>query len=147
LADIKPATDYVLINKEAEAKEENRLNRDRRNANKAFDKMSLEDMRKCLRLYGYKADTMSSELVESKLYELVDKNPNLFFTKWVNNKSKGTEYIIAQAISKNIIRKTRNVFYYGTDIIGSSMEDTVSYLDNPSNQDLRLSIMSEIDVK
>lgn len=147
IADIKPATDYVLINKEAEAQETNRINRLRRNAIKEFDKMSLEDMRKCLRLYGYKADTMSAELVEAKLLSLVEADPNKFYLKWVNNKTKSTEFVIQQAIAKNIMRKSRNMYYHGTDVIGNSIDDAIAYLDNPSNQDLRLSIMSEIESK
>ena len=147
LADIKPGTDYVLINKEAEAEESNRINRRKRDALKEFDKMSLEAMRKCLRLYGYKADTMSAELVESKLYSLVDKDPEKYFLKWINNKAKDTEYIIAQAIAKNIMRKSRNVYYHGTDIIGSSLQDAVAYLNDAKNQDLKLSIMDEINSK
>lgn len=147
IADIKPATDYVLINKEAEAQETNRINRVRRNAIREFDKMSLEDMRKCLRLYGYKADTMSAELIEAKLLSLVESDPNKFFMKWVNNKTKNTEFVIQQAIAKNIMRKSRNVYYHGTDVMGHSLEDTIAYLDNPANQDLRLSIMSEIESK
>lgn len=147
IADIKAATDYVLINKEAEAQESNRINRIRRNAIREFDKMSLEDMRKCLRLYGYKADTMSAELVESKLLSLVEADPNKYFIKWVNNKTKSTEFVIQQAVAKNVLRKSRNIYYHGTDIIGNSLEDAIAYLDNPTNQDLRLSIMSEIESK
>lgn len=147
LADIKPATDYVLINKEAEAEESNRLNRRKRDAIKEFDKLSLEAMRKCLRLFGYKADTMSAEFVESKLYSLVEKEPEKFFSKWVNNKAKDTEYVIAQAIAKNIMRKSRNIYYYGTDIVGNSLADAVAYVNDPKNQDLKLSIMDEINSK
>lgn len=147
LADIKPATDYVLINKEAEAQESNRLNRRKRDAIKVFDKMSLDDMRKCLKLYGYKSDSISSELIESKLYSLVEREPEKYFSKWVNNKDKETEYNIAEAISKNIIRKSKNVYYYGTDIIGNSLEDTISYLNDPKNQDLKLTIINEIKSK
>lgn len=147
IADIKPATDYVLINKESEAQETNRINRIRRNAIREFDKLSLEDMRKCLRLYGYKADTMSAELVEAKLLSLIETDPNKFYTKWVNNKVKNTEFVIQQAIAKNIMRKSRNIYYHGTDVLGHSLEDTISYLDSPANQDLRLSIMSEIESK
>ena len=147
LADIKPATDYILINKEAEAQESNRVNRRKRDAIKEFDKMSLEDMRKCLRLYGYKADTMSAELVESKLYSVVNKDPERFFVKWVDNQGKDNEFIIAQAISKNIMRKSRNVYYHGTDIIGNSLQDTIAYLNNAKNQDLKLTIMDEIKSK
>lgn len=147
LAAVKAATDYILINKESEAIEANRINKQRRQAIKDFDKMSLEDMRKCLRLYGYKTDTMSAELIEQKLFVEVEKDPQRFYSKWVNNKTRNTEAYIEQAIAKNIMRKSRNIYYYGTDIIGNSLEDAVGYLDNPANQDLKLSILQEIESK
>ena len=73
MSDIRPGTDYVLINKDSEAQESNRIAKRKREAIKEFDKMSLEEMRKALRLFGFKADTMSNELVENKLFELVEK--------------------------------------------------------------------------
>jgi hypothetical protein len=147
LNDIRPGTDYVLINQESEAIESNRLNKVRRDAMKAFDKMSIEDMRKCLRLYGYKSDTMSNELIESKLFELVEKDPKKFFTKWIDNQSKDTEFLIEAAIAKNILRKNRNAYYYGTDLIGSSLDDVVAYLDNKNNIDLKKTITLEVNSK
>lgn len=147
LLSIKPATDWVLINKDSEAQEANSINRVRRNALKEFDKMSLEDMRKCLRLYGHKSDTMSAELVENKLMQTIEADPAKFFLKWVDNKVKGTEFIIEQALAKNIMRKSRNVYYHGTDIVGNSLEDTVAYLDSAVNQDLKLTILKEIESK
>ena len=104
-------------------------------------------MRKCLRLYGYKSDTMSEDLVESKLFALIEHDPQSFFEKWVNNKNKNTEFLIAQAVSKNVLRKSKNVYYYGTDLIGKSVLDAVSYLDDPKNQDLKMTIMKETEVK
>jgi hypothetical protein len=104
-------------------------------------------MRKALRLYGFKSDAMSNELIESKLFELVEKDPNKFFLIWVNNKSKNTQFIIEAAVAKNIIRKSRNIFYYGTDIIGNSMDDAIAYLDDKKNQDLKMVIMQEIESK
>lgn len=67
--------DYLLINREAEAIEKNKQNKLRREAIIAFGKLSLEEMRKCLRLFGVKSDTLSNELVESTLFSLVDKQP------------------------------------------------------------------------
>ena len=43
---VTPSTDYVLINKEAEAEQINKANKVKRDAYRALDKMSLEDMRK-----------------------------------------------------------------------------------------------------
>lgn len=139
--------DYLLINRQAEAVEQNKLNKIRRDAIIAFGKLSLEDMRKCLRLYGVKADTMSNELVESTLFTLVDKQPKKFFEKWVDNKTKETEFMIEEAIAKGIIRKDRTQYYYGTEMLADSLQDCIAYLDAKKNQDLKLSIINQIENK
>jgi len=139
--------DYLLINREAEAIEANKINKLRRNALKEFDKLTLEQMRKCLRILGVRADGMSNELVESTLFNLVDKDPKQFFTKWVDNKSKDTEFILEAAIAKGIIRKDRTQYYYGTELFADSLQDAIAYLDAKKNQDLKLSIMNQIETK
>lgn len=144
---VTPGTDWVLVNKDSEAQEANTLNRIRRNALKELDKMSLEDMRQCLRIYGMKSDTMSAELVENRLVDLIEQNPQKFFNKWVNNKVKSTEFVIEAALAKNILRKSRNIYYYGTDIIGNSIDDAIAQLDSPKNQDIKLAIIKEIESK
>lgn len=139
--------DYILINRQAEAIEQNRINKLRRDAIKEFDKLTLDQMRKCLRLFGVKSDTMSNELVESTLFNLIDKNAQKFFNIWVNNKSKETEFLIEEAIAKGIIRKDRTQYYYGTDLIASSKDEAVAYLDAKKNQDIKLSIINQIENK
>lgn len=144
---ITPSTDYVLINKEAEAEQINKANKVKRDAYRALDKMSLEDMRKCLRLFGVKADTMSNELVEARLGENVEADPARFIRIWVDNPNKEINFVIEEALSKNIIRKNRATYYFGTDVIGNGLEDVIAYLKDKKNQDIYLSIMSEIKSK
>lgn len=139
--------DYLLINREAEAIEANKINKLRRDAIKEFDKLTLEQMRKCLRILGVKADTMSNELVESTLFGMVDKNPKQFFLKWVDNKSKETEFLLESAIAKGVIRKDRTQYYYGTELFADSLQDAIAYLDAKKNQDLKLSIINQIENK
>ena len=139
--------DYLLINREAEAIEANKINKLRRDAIKEFDKLTLEQMRKCLRILGVKADTMSNELVESTLFSMVDKNPKQFFTKWVDNKSKETEFLLESAIAKGVIRKDRTQYYYGTELFADSLTDAIAYLDAKKNQDLKLSIINQVENK
>lgn len=139
--------DYLLINREAEAIEANKINKVRREAIKEFDKLTLEQMRKCLRLFGVKADRMSNELVESTLFGLVDKNPKKFFEKWIDNKSKETEFVLEEAIAKGVIRKDKTHYFYGSDMFADSLEEAVAYLDNKKNQDLKLSIINETQNK
>ena len=139
--------DYLLINREAEAIEANKINKLRRDAIKEFDKLTLEQMRKCLRILCVKADTMSNELVESTLFNMVDKNPKQFFLKWVNNKSKETEFLLESAIAKGVIRKDRTQYYYGTEMFADSLDEAIAYLDSKKNQDLKLSIINQVENK
>jgi hypothetical protein len=139
--------DYLLINREAEAVEQNKQNKLRRDAIKEFDSLSLDQMRQCLRLFGMSSDRMSNELVESTLFNLVDKQPKRFFDKWVNNKSKDTEFLLEQAIAKGVIRKDKTHYFYGTDMFADSLVDAIAYLDNKKNQDLKLAIINETNNK
>lgn len=139
--------DYLLINRQAEAIEQNRINKIRREALKMFDKLTLDEMRKCLRIFGVGATNLSNELVESTLFNLVDKKPQQFFDKWVNNKSKETEFLIEEAIAKGILRKDRTQYYYGTEMLADSLQDCIAYLDAKKNQDLKLSIINQVENK
>lgn len=139
--------DYLLINRQAEAIEKNKINKLRRDAIIAFGKLSLDEMRKCLRLFGVKSDNLSNELVESTLFSLIDKQPQNFFNKWVNNKTKETEFLIEEAISKGIIRKDHTQYYYGSEMLADTLADCIAYLDAKKNQDLKLSIINQIESK
>ena len=139
--------DYLLINRQAEAIEQNKINKQRREAIKEFDKLTLDQMRKALRIMGVKSDTLSNELVESTLFNLVDKQPKKFFEKWVDNKQKETEFILETAIAKGIVRKDRTQYYYGSEMFADSLNQAIAYLDNKKNQDLKLSIINQIENK
>ena len=147
LNNITPSTDYVLVNKDAEAEQANKVNKVKREAYRELDKLSIENMRQFLRISGIKSDTMSNELIEAKCTELVEKNPQKFIDLWVNNNDKDTQYIIEEAISKGVLRKNRTTYYYGTDIIGNSVDETIAYFKDKKNQDIKLAVMSQIKVK
>ena len=104
-------------------------------------------LRKCLRIWGVKADNLSNELVESTLFNLVDKHPGDFFKKWINNKQKDTDFLLEEAIAKGIIRKDRTQYYYGSELFADSKQDAIAYLDAKKNQDLKLSIINQIESK
>ena len=147
LNNITPSTDYVLVNKDAEAEQANKVNKVKREAYRELDKLSIENMRQFLRISGIKSDTMSNELIEAKCTELVEKNPQKFIDLWVNNNDKDTQYIIEEAISKGVLRKNRTTYYYGTDIIGNSIDETIAYFKDKKNQDIKLAVMSQLKVK
>lgn len=147
LNDHKPSTDYVLLQAEEEAKEENSKARNRRRAIIEFEKLSVNDMRKALRLFGYKADNSSPELVENSLFKLVEENPVKFLSIWVDNKTKDTEFLIEEACAKGILRKHNTTYKYGSDVVGYTINEAISYIDNPANRDLKATILAQLEGK
>ena len=143
----KATANFVLVNQDEEAKKDNMFGKVKRQAIREFDKMSMDEMRKCLRLYGKSAEEVSSEIVENRLFDLVEGDPQGFINKWVNNTSRETQYIIERAISMNIIRKNKRIYNYGTDTIGHGLEDAVNYLLDPQNQDVKIAIIQQIEGK
>lgn len=143
----KASANFVLINKDEEAKRANQYSKIKRDALKAFDELTPEDMRQCLRIYGHNGDNMSNEIAERTLFDIVEGNPEGFMDRWVKNDKRDIEATIERAIAKNIIRRNKNIYTYGTDVIGHSLIETISFLEDPKNQDIKISILKQIDSK
>lgn len=143
----KATANFVLINQNEEAKKDNLFGRLKRQAIREFDKMTTEEMKKALRLFGKSAENLNSEVAENRLFEIVEGDPSGFIEKWVNNKERETQYMIERAISMNVIRKNKRLYTYGTDTIGHGLEEAIAYLNDPKNQDLKISIKQQIEGK
>jgi hypothetical protein len=143
----KASAHFLLINKEEEAKRSNLINKVRRTALKEFDSLTAEDIRKALRLFGQNGDNMEPEVAENKLFEIAESNPQSFIDRWINNTRRDTEVIIERAISMNIIRRAKNIYRYGSEVIGRTMVEAIEFLENPKNQDILLSIMQNTQSK
>lgn len=143
----KAGANFLLINKEEEAKKSNLINKVRRRAIKEFDTLTAEDIRKVLRLFGLNGDNMEPEVAENKLFEIVENNPQSFLDRWVDNNHRDTEVLVERAISMNIIRRNKNIYKFGSEVVGRSMVETVDFLEAPKNQDILISIMRNIESK
>jgi len=147
LNDRKPSANYILMQAEEEAKEQNTKARTKRKAIAEFDKLTVNEMRKALRLYNYNSTNTSPEVVESTLFKLVEEDPNKFLILWVNNKNKDTQFLIEEACAKGVLRKNKTVYKYGTDIIGYTLDEAIDYLNNPEQNDLKLGIKAQLQNK
>lgn len=144
---LNPSKDFVMINKESEAIAKNKVNRKKIDAIVEYKKMTPEQMRRCLKVLGINAGNSSVEVVESSLFEFIENNPADFFIKWVENNDRDIEYLISQAVTKNIVRKNRTSYYYGTDLLGGTLEDAIAYMKDKKNSDIRKAIMNAVDYK
>jgi hypothetical protein len=147
LMENKAGANFVLINRDEEAKRDNLYAKVEREAITSFDKLTPTEMRKCLRVFGHNADSMSGEVAESKLYQIIKANPQSFLDRWVKNTDREEQVLIETAISKNIIRRDKHMYKYGSDTIGNSLEETIGFLKDPRNQDVKIGILSAADAK
>jgi hypothetical protein len=145
--DRKPGTKYVLIKEEDEAEKVNKRAQVKIRAITEYGKLTPEQMRKALRLYGHNSSSVSNEIVQSTLYNLVEDDPGKFLTLWVDNDNKETHFLIEEAVANNVIRNNKTIYKYGTDIIGYTIEEAIDYLKDPRNANLRLAIISQMEGK
>lgn len=139
----KATANYYLSNPEQEAELFNEVNRIKRKAILEFSKLKSIDIKKALRIYGYKSDNISDNIAEDRLYELVENNPQAFLDKWVNNNNRATEYLLKAALAANVIRKQKNTYSYGTTTLGHTLEDALMFIDAPENSDIKAAIIKE----
>lgn len=147
MKEVNPTKDYVLIDVNSEAEQINRANQVKYEAIAYYMKMSMEEKRKALRLFGHKADTMSNELVESTLSTEIENNPKSFMNRWIDNPVRDMQFMIEEAIAKNILRRNHTNYYFGTDLIGHGLEDAIAYLSDKKNQDVKMAIKNELESK
>ncbi len=143
----KSTANFVLINKDEEAKKANLYNKTKRRSLREFDKLTAEEVIKALRLYGNNAEEVSPDIAENMLFDLVEGNPQKFLDLWVDNATRDTAFLIEKGIASNVMRKVKTTYKYGTDVIGNSLEETIDYLDNPINQDIKMAIIQATQSK
>lgn len=145
--DKKMGADYVIVKEEQAAEEINKKAKIKIESIKEFEKLTPDQMRKVLRLYGHKSNNVSIEIVQSTLFTLVEEDPKKFKELWIDNPYRDTQFLIEEAVASNIIRKNKTLYKYGTDIIGNSIEEAIDYLRDPGNANLRIAIKSQIEGK
>lgn len=141
-----PYADYIIFNEEIEAKVKNEKISLKRKAVSLFNELSTQQMRDILKLYpGYtKTDSVSADVVESKLFELMEIDPNKFIGL-VGDKNLDMKIKLKDLVGAKILRKNKTAYYYGDDNIGHDEESTITYLIDPQNQGLLIALEKELE--
>jgi hypothetical protein len=143
--DRKPSTEFILIEEQATAEEANKKTQIKIKAMVEYNKMTVEQMKKALRVYGYNAASATNEIVQNVLFGYIEEDPSKFLRIWVDNKDKDVLYLIEEAVAHNVIRKNKTIYKYGSDVLGYTLEDTIDYLKNPGNSTIRLTIQTLLE--
>lgn len=139
--------EYVLTNEDQEAEKINKRNEIKLSALNEISKMTIGQQRKALRLLGQNSISMTDSLVKARLTATVESRPDEFLQKWVNNKQRDVEFMVETAVGLGILTKNKTTYRYGTDILGSSLQEAIDYLSSKENADLYSAIQTEINIK
>ena len=145
LADWPKAT-YVLYDAEEDAKKDNLKVKEKRNAYKIFNGMTISEMRDVLKVMGKKADNASETLIENTLNDIVESSPSEFI-ETVNVSDFKTRVFINDLVAINALRIRGGHYMLGDTALGHDLETTILFLKEPKNQDIVLSLKAKLQGK
>lgn len=137
----------VIVNEDVSAKSKNTKERKVRQCYRELDKMTVDEMRRALRVLGIRTVGLSNELAESKLTESIKDDPQLFITRWIDNKDKEVHEFIEHAIEERILSRNKNIYTFGSDTIAHSLEECKTFFKSPKNSDMYKTICQALEAK
>lgn len=140
--------DYYIVDENLEASVINTKASFKRKANQLFDKLSTENKKDILMLYpGFtNMDTVSAEIVDARLYQKLEEDPARFINL-AEDKKRDLKIMLKELISADILRKNKTSYYYGQDFLGHDEESTITYLEHPDHQGLKIDLIKQLEVK
>jgi len=141
----KPNVLFYIDDEEAKAKSEIESFNYEFEGMGAIHKMSPEEKRGTLRLFGKKGlDTMSEMMLNSQLVLELKKNPKLF-VEVINDKDLAIKALIQEFIEKKLLTRKGNYYLHGDDTIANSTEECVDYFNDIKNQSVKLTLTSRLN--
>ena len=142
-----PFAEYVMTSEEQEAKVENKKSKLKRKAYKVFSNMSTTEMKDVLKVMGKRAgDDSSVDFVESQLDKIVTDDPQNFLNT-VEDPTFAMRAFIDDCISSRVLVKNGTKYQLpGGDVVGYALEQTIEYLQNPSNQEVYLDLKGKLTI-
>ena len=135
---------FVMINSEDEASVKISQREIKKKAYKKFDEMGPEDMKNYLIFIGIHPFNMSDKVICEKAGDEMELNPERFL-KTVNNPLFKDVVFIQKCLFHNILTQRGKAIIHGGEVLASTVEGAIAYLNEPSNNSLKLSIVTELE--
>lgn len=139
-----PLADFYIEDIEAKAKKENEIFDYKLEAYEALMKLSPDEKRAALRLFGKTGvDTLSESVVKATLAKEIEKDPKLFVDLLTDKKLK-TKLLVEELLDYKIITRRGNFFINGDDTIAGSTDECVEFFDDMKNQSTVLALTTRL---
>jgi len=142
---VDPTKVFVIIDEEKSAEEANKKAKLRRKILRSVDDMSDDDVRNCLRLFGINPQGVSNNVCNHKLDEIVEQQPQRFNDLWLNNPQRSTYILFHKAIGANLVVKTKGVYTYNAEVLGTTPEQCIAYLSSDNHLETRQGIALSLE--
>ncbi len=148
-----PDATHFLTSVEKEAEVSNAKDSAERRAIKVYTQLTTEEKADVLKVYALLSGkpaakitkSTSTDMIESMLYKKL-KDDAEEFVRIVEDPSFKTRVLIDNLVSKKILIKSGSKYVvHGGDTVGATLQDTIDFLEEPSNQDVKLSLMGKLD--
>lgn len=140
----KPTVDFYIVDEEARAKLENETFDYEWEAMELIMKLSPEEKRASLRLFGKSGvDTLSETVIKAELQKQLKKDPKLF-CETLKDKRLKTRMLIEELLEYKVIKRQGNYYINGEDTIASSTDECIEYFDDIKNQSVKLALETRL---
>jgi len=141
-----PKAEYVVFDKEEDAKRENATIDNEARAIHTFTELSANQKRNYLKLLGKAAGNMSDSIVTNVLFKIAKDQPTEFNRISTMSDFK-TRIMIYDLVSDKIIKVKGGHYFYNEISLGHGEVDAARYLDDPHNQELKVALKGKLGKK
>lgn len=133
----KPNAIYMLVKGEEVSKNKVSRRAIKAEAYSIFTKMSIEDMKNALLIYGKNPKTLNEIKIKELIGDEVEDRPERFLTV-VNDKDFAIKVFVNDLIQENVIIKSGSVFMFDSEPIAHSTVDMVNFIKDKKNSQMVL---------
>lgn len=140
IAKKEPFVDFYIVDEEAKAKAESEVFDYEWEAMELILKLSPDEKRASLRLFGKKGvDDLSEMMLKSELTKELKKDPKAF-CEVLKDKQLKTRMFVEELIEYRVLIRSGNYYKNGDDTIASSTEEVLQYFEDLKNQSVVLAM-------
>ena len=142
----KSNTDYILLNELDEAKKNEVMINIKTKAISSYNNMNDIERKQALRLYGLKSEGVEQSVINQKLFNLIEADPEKFLDIWVDNSDRELEAFVHDCVGYGIIIKSKGNLSYNGSVLGSTAKEVALHISEPKNADLKSSLAKQLDI-
>lgn len=143
---VTPYTEYLLYSPEEAAISANKSNKGKREANKVFETLTLGDRKEVLEMFGYRAESLSADEVESKLYDTMEEFPEKFLM-FVNDPTRKQQAFVRSCLDRQVLTIEMGNIMYKETLLGYDVKNATSALFSEAHSTTLAAIKLQVSPK